>query len=148
RRTRASSGGGISRVVKKTSSSYERIYAAVRKIPRGRVTTYGAIARLAGLAGQARLVGYALSALRTGTVLPWHRVINAQGKLSLEQAGSSSGITQRLRLEREGVTVDAAGRVSLTRFGWRVQERPSGERPRARAALSSRAETRRRPRGA
>jgi methylated-DNA-protein-cysteine methyltransferase-like protein len=85
------------------------------------VTTYGAIARLAGLAGQARLVGYALSALRTGTTLPWHRVINAQGKLSLEQAGSSSGVTQRLRLEREGVTVDAAGRVSLARFGWRVK---------------------------
>jgi methylated-DNA-protein-cysteine methyltransferase related protein len=94
----------------------------VRKIPSGRVTTYGAIARLAGLAGQARLVGYALSALRTGTTLPWHRVINAQGRLSLEQAGSSSGVTQRLRLEREGVTVDAAGRVSLARFGWRVKE--------------------------
>lgn len=97
------------------------------------MTTYGAIARLAGLDGQARLVGYALSALRTGTALPWHRVINAQGKLSLEQVGSSSGITQRLRLEREGVTVDAAGRVSLARFGWRVKEPASRGRLRARA---------------
>ena len=97
------------------------------------MTTYGAIARLAGLAGQARLVGYALSALRTGTTLPWHRVINAQGKLSLEQAGSSSGVTQRLRLEREGVTVDAAGRVSLARFGWRVKETASRGRKRAPA---------------
>jgi methylated-DNA-protein-cysteine methyltransferase-like protein len=86
------------------------------------VTTYGAIARIAGLDRQARLVGYALSALQTGSALPWHRVINAQGKLSLELAGSSSGLTQRLRLEKEGVRVDAAGRVSLAQFGWRVRE--------------------------
>ena len=86
------------------------------------MTTYGAIARLAGLDGQARLVGYALSNLRDGTALPWHRVINAQGRLSLERAGAPSGIMQRLRLQREGVPVDAAGRVSLTQFGWRVSE--------------------------
>ena len=78
------------------------------------------VARLAGLSGQARLVGYALAALRDGTAVPWHRVINAQGKLSLERAGASSGTTQRLRLAREGVTVDAAGRVSLARFGWKL----------------------------
>lgn len=102
-------------------SSHERIFAIVRKIPRGRVTTYGTVARLAGLEGQARLVGYALSALRDGTSVPWHRVINAQGRLSLELAASSSGTTQRLRLEREGVPVDAGGRVSLLRFGWRIR---------------------------
>jgi methylated-DNA-protein-cysteine methyltransferase-like protein len=115
---------------KQASTSYERIYAAVRRIPRGRVTTYGAIARIAGLADQARLVGYALSNLPDGTGLPWHRVINAQGRLSLERAGSPSGLTQRLRLQREGVTVDAAGRVSLARFGWRVRE--TARRARAR----------------
>ena len=92
------------------------------------MTTYGAIARLAGLDRQARLVGYALSALPSGSVLPWHRVINAQGRLSLEQAGSSSGTTQRMRLEREGVRVDAAGRVSLDMYGWRVKETPSAKR--------------------
>jgi Predicted methylated DNA-protein cysteine methyltransferase len=107
--------------VSTAETSYERIYAAVRKIPRGKVTTYGAIARMAGLDRQARLVGYALSALRDGTALPWHRVINAQGRLSLEHAGRSSGLTQRLRLEREGVVVDAGGRVSLARFGWKVR---------------------------
>jgi methylated-DNA-protein-cysteine methyltransferase-like protein len=100
-------------------SSYQRIYAAVRRIPRGRVSTYGAIARLAGLAGQARQVGYALSALPAGTSVPWHRVINAQGRLSLERSASGAGITQRLRLVREGVVVDAAGRVSLEKFEWR-----------------------------
>jgi methylated-DNA-protein-cysteine methyltransferase-like protein len=100
--------------------THERIFAVVRIVPKGRVTTYGTVARLAGFPGQARLVGYALSALQTGTAVPWHRVINAQGKLSLEQKGSASGITQRLRLEREGVRVDAAGRVDLATFGWRL----------------------------
>lgn len=110
-------------------SSYERIYGVVRRIPRGKVTTYGAVARIAGLPGQARLVGYALSALRDGTGVPWHRVINAQGRLSLERAGSSSGLTQRMRLEREGIRVNAAGRVSLARFGWRVSDPKSRRRP-------------------
>jgi methylated-DNA-protein-cysteine methyltransferase-like protein len=118
------------------SSSYERIYTAVRKVPRGRVTTYGAIARLSGIAGQARLVGYALSALPSGSSVPWHRVINAQGKLSLERSASGAGITQRLRLEREGVRVDAAGRVPLDRYGW---PRP---RPSRRGTTATRASTR------
>jgi methylated-DNA-protein-cysteine methyltransferase-like protein len=120
-------------------SSYDRIYAVVRKIPRGRVTTYGTVARLAGLHGQARLVGYALSALRDGTGVPWHRVINAQGRLALERAASSAGVTQFMRLGREGVRVDAAGRISLAKFGWRLEAtRPdrriprTGDRPIAR----------------
>ncbi|HTE44678.1 MAG TPA: MGMT family protein [Gemmatimonadaceae bacterium] len=118
-----------------TATSHERIFAIVRKIPRGRVTTYGTVARLAGLAGQARLVGYALSALRDGTSVPWHRVINAQGRLSLELAASSSGTTQRLRLIREGVTVDAGGRVSLERFGWRMRDTTrTAKRPVSRTA--------------
>jgi methylated-DNA-protein-cysteine methyltransferase related protein len=111
------------RVNATASTSYDRIYAIVRKIPRGRVTTYGDVARLAGRAGQARLVGYALSRLRDGTAVPWHRVVNANGLLSLERVRSASGLTQRLRLQREGVAVNAAGRVSLDRFGW--PERPS-----------------------
>lgn len=108
---------GLSR---KRPSSHERVYSIVRKIPRGRVTTYGAVAHLAGLSGQARLVGYALSKLRDGTAVPWHRVVNAQGRLSLERAVSSAGVTQRVRLAREGVPVNAAGRVSLARFGWHI----------------------------
>jgi methylated-DNA-protein-cysteine methyltransferase related protein len=114
--------------VKREGGSHERIFAVVRRVPRGRVTTYGTVARLAGLPGHARLVGYALSALRDGTAVPWHRVINAQGRLSLELAASSSGLTQRLRLEREGVRVDAAGRVSLARFGWRLEAAPRRDR--------------------
>jgi methylated-DNA-protein-cysteine methyltransferase-like protein len=103
-------------------SSYQRIYAAVRRIPRGRVSTYGAIARVAGLAGHARQVGYALSALPAGTSVPWHRVINAQGRLSLERSATGAGITQRVRLVGEGVVVDAGGRVSLEKFEWRPRE--------------------------
>lgn len=104
-------------------TTYDRIYAVVRRVPRGRVTTYGAVARLAGLPGRARQVGYALAALRDGSAVPWHRVVNAQGRLSLARAGSPSGITQRLRLAREGVRVDAGDRVSLAKFGWKVQPR-------------------------
>jgi methylated-DNA-protein-cysteine methyltransferase related protein len=114
-------------------SSYEKIYAVVRKIPKGRVATYGDVARIAGLARQARLVGYALHALPAGTALPWHRVINAQGKLSLARDGSSSGITQRLRLEREGVRVDAGARVSLERYAWR----PTGKSRSSRGATTA-----------
>ena len=128
------SAARAARAVKK-GGTHDRIFAVVRKIPKGRVTTYGTVARLAGFPNQPRLVGYALSALPPGTAVPWHRVINAQGKLSLEQKGSSSGITQRLRLENEGVTVDAAGRVALATFGWRLEStrRRRAPAPRARA---------------
>jgi methylated-DNA-protein-cysteine methyltransferase-like protein len=103
-----------------TSDTYVRIYAVVRKIPRGRVTTYGTIARLAGMPGQARLVGYALHALPAAAPLPWHRVINAQGRLSLVRDGKSSGVTQRILLEREGVHVVGGSRVSLKQYGWKL----------------------------
>ena len=96
----------------------ERIYAAVRRIPAGRVATYGQVAALAGLPGHARQVGYALAALPAGSTVPWHRVINAQGRISLRRDGPGAGVPQRLRLEREGVAFDAAGRVPLARFGW------------------------------
>lgn len=69
----------------------------------------------------ARLVGYALHRLPNSSTIPWHRVVNAQGVLSLARAGRASGVEQRLRLEREGVRVNAAFRVSLARFGWRPE---------------------------
>ena len=118
---------------KQPSDSYQKIYAAVRTIPRGRVSTYGGIARLAGLPRQARLVGYALHALPDGTTVPWHRVINAEGRLSLARTNGAAGITQRLLLEREGVQVDAGGRVSLARFGWNASSQPA-QRPATRPA--------------
>lgn len=99
------------------SASHVRIYAAVRRIPRGRVSTYGAIARLAGLPRQARLVGYALHRLADGSTVPWHRVINAAGRIALSDA-SGAATTQQLRLTAEGVVVAAGGRISLKRYVW------------------------------
>jgi methylated-DNA-protein-cysteine methyltransferase-like protein len=102
---------------RKARSSYERIWAVVRRIPRGRVATYGQVAALAGLPGHARLAGYALYAAPEGA-LPWHRVVNAEGRLSLARKNPSGGLTQRLRLLREGVLFDARGRVDLDRHRW------------------------------
>ena len=99
-------------------SSYERIYAVVRKIPRGRVATYGQVAIAAGLRGHARQVGYALNALPSGRPVPWHRVINAKGEISPRSVPGSEKV-QRMLLEREGVVFDDRGRVSLLRFRWK-----------------------------
>lgn len=89
----------------------------MRRIPRGRVSTYGGIARLAGLPRQARLVGYALHRLGASTTVPWHRVINASGRIALSDA-QGAATTQRLRLIAEGIVVGPGGRVSLERYGW------------------------------
>jgi methylated-DNA-protein-cysteine methyltransferase-like protein len=92
-------------------AAHARILAVVRRIPAGRVGTYGQVARLAGLPNQARLVGYALAALPSATAVPWHRVINARGEISLRRGSAGATVEQRMRLEREGVRFDAAGRV-------------------------------------
>jgi methylated-DNA-protein-cysteine methyltransferase-like protein len=99
-------------------NAYEAIYFAVRKIPRGRVCTYGRIAARAGLPGRARQVGYALHALPAHSRVPWHRVVNAQGRLSLERVVPGGGLRQRFLLEKEGVEFDAGGRISLAEYGW------------------------------
>lgn len=108
-------------LTKPAPSTYSRIYSLVRRIPRGRVATYGQIAALAGLPGRARQVGYALHALSGVTAVPWQRVVNASGGISLDPA--RGGISQRLLLESEGVRFDARGRVPLARFGWRPRRK-------------------------
>lgn len=110
------------RVARDASSTHERILTVVRRIPRGRVATYGQIAALAGLARQPRLVGYALHALPSHTTVPWHRVINARGMVSVRSDGTAS-LSQRLLLQREGVNFDGRGRVSLERYQWRPARR-------------------------
>jgi len=100
------------------SDAYARIYAVVRRIPAGRVLSYGAVARLAKLPGRARQVGYAMHALPSGTAVPWHRVVNAQGGIS-RRARSGSELTQRVLLENEGVGFDLRGRIDLARFQWK-----------------------------
>ena len=114
-----------SRVVRRASredSSYQRIYRVVRRIPRGQVATYGQVAGLAGLAGHARQVGYALHALPAGTTVPWHRVVNASGGVSLRSEAGPE-LEQRLRLDAEGVGFDMRGRVVLGRYRWAGRRR-------------------------
>lgn len=96
---------------------YERFYAVVRRIPKGRVATYGQVAALAGLPRHSRHVGYALAAL-TGDGVPWQRVINSKGEISgRDYPDAARG--QRARLEDEGVEFDGRGRVDLKRYGWK-----------------------------
>ena len=99
-----------------TKGTYERIYAAVRRVPRGRVATYGQIATIAGLTGHARQVGYALNELPENTRVPWQRVINAQGRLS-PRAMPGESDHQRCVLESEGIPVQLAGGTSAGAFG-------------------------------
>lgn len=95
----------------------EMILAVISQIPYGRVATYGQIAKLAGLAKHARLVGKVLSQLDEGTDLPWYRVINAQGKLSLNKLDIEGQNIQQLRLSQEGIFVNQ-GRVNLKQYQW------------------------------
>ena len=116
--------------------SYPRIYAVVRRIPVGRVATYGQVAELAGLPGHARQVGYALHAigrsrggsgsdpLEIAAEFPWHRVINARGEISVRSdPDSHAEPIQRILLEGEGVVFDLGGRTDLARFQWRPRRR-------------------------
>lgn len=96
---------------------YHRIYRVVRHIPKGRVATYGIIARLAGRPGAARTVGWALSALPEDNDVPWWRVINAAGRISLS-SHDHSAVLQRALLLREGVRFAPGGAVNLATFGW------------------------------
>lgn len=104
-----------------TARSHAAIYAVVRRIPRGRVATYGQVAREARLPGHARLVGYAL-AQGGPPGLPWHRVLNARGTVSVRSEPGGEDV-QRARLEGEGVVFSASGRVDLARHGWRPRTR-------------------------
>jgi methylated-DNA-protein-cysteine methyltransferase-like protein len=97
------------------------ILDAVRRIPRGRVSTYGSIAQVAGLPRRARLVGTVLRQTPTSRDLPWHRVINAGGQISFPE-GSDAYLRQRRKLQAEGVAF-RSGRVDLERFGWPARDR-------------------------
>ena len=99
------------------SDTYDRIYTAVRRIPRGRVATYGQIATLSGIPRQPRQVGYALAALHDSKPVPWHRVVNSKGEISRRSEPGFETI-QRALLESEGVVFDSKDRISLERFRW------------------------------
>ena len=94
----------------------EKIWQVIHNIPEGKVLSYGEVARLAGLPGYGRYVGYVLKNLPAGTKLPWHRVVNAQGRLSFP-SDSRQYQFQKSRLEAEGI-VFVSGRFSLRVYGW------------------------------
>ena len=98
-------------------SSYDKIWETVRQIPYGHVATYGQIALLACMEGHSRLVGYALHALPPRRKIPWHRVVNAKGRISLP---GLSGRRQRRLLEAEKVVFSISGRIDLQKFGWKL----------------------------
>jgi methylated-DNA-protein-cysteine methyltransferase related protein len=100
------------------STSYTRIYTVVSRIPRGRVATYGQVAALAGLPRQARLVGYAMHALPAASDVPWHRVVNAQGRISARGDALDHEDLQEQLLRREGVRL-VDGAVPLARYQWK-----------------------------
>ena len=117
---RASAGSAAGR----RSGTFSKIYEVVARIPRGRVATYGQVARMAGMPGAARLAGWALHALPhglriRGRPVPWQRVINAQGRIS-PRAGDAvgEGLRQIRLLRREGVPISRTDRINLKLYGW------------------------------
>jgi methylated-DNA-protein-cysteine methyltransferase-like protein len=116
---------------------YEQIYEVVRRIPPGKVATYGQIAKIVGRC-TARMVGYAMAALPPARGVPWQRVINCRGEISARSRGDGA-LRQRRLLQREGVRFDRLGRVNLKKVRW-SQPDLGGE---ACAGFDSRGEDRR-----
>jgi len=104
--------------MKDADERIQRILATVDCVPRGAVATYGQIAREAHLPGRARMVGKVLRELPPRSKLAWHRVVRSPGVIA-ERGDGSEMTEQRRRLAREGVHVDARGRIDLERYGWR-----------------------------
>jgi methylated-DNA-protein-cysteine methyltransferase-like protein len=114
---------------RRNSDSFPRqVYALVRRVPRGRVITYGAIARLLGDPRKAREVGWAMAATPSESPpIPAHRVINARGEIT-----GGAFLVRREMLEAEGVVVTSDGRVDLDRYLWLPGRAPSRKQPRDR----------------
>ena len=104
------------RVGLKAPSVYPQIYRVVRRIPSGKVATYGQVAKIVGRC-TARMVGYAMAALRPGAGVPWQRVINSRGEISARTHGDGS-LRQRRLLETEGIRFDRKGRVDFKKVRW------------------------------
>jgi methylated-DNA-protein-cysteine methyltransferase-like protein len=96
-------------------SFFEQVQQVIHYIPPGKVATYGQIARILGMPHAARTVGWALRAVPEGSDVPWQRVVNARGSLSLDAHGAA---IQRALLEKEGIAFDEQGRIDLKVYGW------------------------------
>jgi methylated-DNA-protein-cysteine methyltransferase-like protein len=117
---------------------YGRIYKVVRKIPKGRVATYGQVAELAGIPGGARVAGAAMKTSKPADKLPWQRVIGKAGRLRGRIAihDPVGAAIQRNLLEGEGIEVGESGLVALDVYGWLPAHRARPRR--ARIARASR----------
>jgi methylated-DNA-protein-cysteine methyltransferase-like protein len=124
-----------------------RMHAVIRKIPRGRVATYGQVAELAGLPGGARVAAASLKTSKPADRLPWQRVIGKAGALRGRIAihDPVGAAVQRELLEREGVTIGDSGLIPLDVFGWLP---PTERRAKPRAGSGRGASPRRQPRSA
>ena len=96
----------------------QKVWHEVARIPFGQLATYGQIADLIGAYGCARQVGWALRRLELPSTVPWHRVVNAQGRISMSLSREGSDWIQRELLMAEGIPVDAEGRLPLRQFLW------------------------------
>jgi methylated-DNA-protein-cysteine methyltransferase-like protein len=102
------------------ASFHERVIAIVKRIPRGRVASYGQIARLAGNSRAARQVVRTLHSSSEKENLPWHRIVNRRGLISLPSGAGQE--LQRAMLEKEGIVFSANGSIDLVRFGWKPRD--------------------------
>lgn len=107
----------ISTVSVPTLPFTERVYSLVRLVPYGRIVSYGGVAALLGHPRAARGVGGALAALPDETDVPWWRVVNRNGEISIKGAMHGAAI-QRMLLAREGVKPGGGGRIDWDRYGW------------------------------
>ncbi|MEM7031005.1 MAG: MGMT family protein [Chloroflexota bacterium] len=101
----------------RNANLHTRIYAVVQQIPAGKVATYGQVAAIVGRGCNARVVGYAMSALKVDEAeTPWQRVINAKGEISIR--GGSGPVVQQVMLEKEGVQFNDKNQVDFNDCGW------------------------------
>jgi methylated-DNA-protein-cysteine methyltransferase-like protein len=100
----------------KLSNFTKNVISAVKMVPRGRVATYGQIAALAGNPNGSRQVSWVLNACSTKYRLPWHRIINAKGRISLPLGGGYE--LQRALLQEEKVKFDESDAIDLKKYGW------------------------------
>jgi methylated-DNA-protein-cysteine methyltransferase related protein len=103
---------------KSQPSKYQIIYDVVRKIPAGKVLTYGQVAELAGLYGKARLAGYALFRVELESDIPWQRVVNAKGEISYSEARCGGDYLQKTLLEQEGIEFKVNNCIDLKKYRW------------------------------
>jgi methylated-DNA-protein-cysteine methyltransferase related protein len=118
--------------------SWEAVYRFVKKVPRGRVTTYGRVARALRLSGGARAAGYAMAGCPRGLGVPWHRVVGSGGRILISEPHAS---LQLRLLETEGVVLRGR-RVDLATCGWPPTKKPFGRRKRKPSPGTSRSRKR------